>query len=329
MKRREILRVAASLAGTAAFPLIGRGAVSPCPPPHLTASGGSSTATTCGPSTAPSWFTAMPDKTWTAIAGGTGFGSSYQNGKTIGNVAPTPSPPGAEGYYGALDDWTGACVSQSLKEMYLPAQGGHNGYYGNEVYCLNLSAAQPTWSVIWGPTPNANISTGDPSSYNNVSWLYEYSDGSAPATHSWDSHIYCDNNGRIWLTIGDASPSGIWSTTTYSIDRNNTAAGWMFHGRLAAYVTSAEVNAYNFLWQEGPGAFDPVTNTIWQGADQCVDGIGGVFTIPCATTVSAGGQNQSTGPRSPVRRYTTRIWASPVGAGGARSSRRTALAIGS
>jgi hypothetical protein len=171
----------------------------------------------------------MPDKTWIKIAGGGGSGlPAAQAGSRIIDVGPSPAPPGSEGITAVFNDWTGGCANQSLGEYYLPAQGGHDGYWGNEIYALALRTATPGWQRIWGPTPNAQISTNE-TGYNNVNM--NYSDGSPKPMHGWFT-CFVDNNNRIWVTASDANPSGSWATTVYSINRNSLSAGWMYHGRL-------------------------------------------------------------------------------------------------
>jgi hypothetical protein len=112
----------------------------------------------------------------------------------------------------------------------------------------------------------------------------------------------------------DGNPSGAWGTNTYSIDRNNLAANWMYHGRLFPNITSP---GSCFLWQSGAGAVDLTTNQIWKAADAAVDcgtGSNGVFKIACATTVAAGGQ-ASTGPAVPGSTIYNTYMPSPVWGG--------------
>lgn len=242
--------------------------------------------------TTPAWFLAMPDQTWAAIAQGASNGSTYQQGARLSDVAPNPAPPGNTGQTAIVNAWTSAAVNQGRRTIYLPAQGGHADYWGNEVYALDLSTAQPAWQRIWGPTPNAQISTTD-LGYNHLSMAY--ADGSPRPLHGWQN-VFCSADGRVWITMSNANPSGEWSTVCYSIDPSNTAAGWMFHGRLYPSIPGGSPGS-SFSWQDGAGAWDPVTDTIWKAADFATGN--GTVSIDCATTVAAGQQNQSTGPQTP------------------------------
>ncbi len=54
-----------------------------------------------------------------------------------------------------LNDWTGGCSDQIRGEYLLPAQGGHNGYYGNEIYAIALRADKNgrIWLLGTGANP--------------------------------------------------------------------------------------------------------------------------------------------------------------------------------
>lgn len=237
---------------------------------------------------APTWFLNMADKTWAVVAQGAAGVAAYQKGNRISDVVPNPLPPGSTS--AIVTAWTGASVSQTLKEYYLPAQGGHTDYQGNEVYVLNVQGAVPGWQRIWGPTPNSQILT-TALGYNPPA--FSDGDGNPRSTHGW-FNVFCDNNGRLWLTMINAQPNGDWGTNTYSIDRNNTAAGWMYHGRLYPTIPGGSPGS-SFGWQSGAGAFDPSTNKIWKRADFYVSA--GVVSIDCAAAVAAGPQSQTTGPQ--------------------------------
>lgn len=289
MKRRDFIIGSAGIVGSA-LPVLARGQSTPCPPATLSVSGGNSVSTVCGPGSAPSWFVNQAERTWVQVAGGGAMAQTWQRGSRIFDVKPDPLPPGGDGIRAVHNNWTGGCASQELGEYYLPAQGGHNGYYGNEIYALALREETPTWRRIWGPTPNPQILTNN-LGYNppNTS----HADGNPRPTHGWFLQI-CDGNSRIWhIGGGYASPSGEWGTTLYSIDRNNLAAGWTFHGRLWTSVPGGAPGS-SFGFQSGPCAYDRKRHVMWVGAEFATNDA--IAQVDLSSALAAGRQNQSTGP---------------------------------
>ena len=236
---------------------------------------------------APQWFVDAPEGQWIEVAAGSIRDDlpDAQRGERIIDVAPSPLPPGAEGVSAVTNDWTGGTALQARGEYVLPAQGGHNGYYGNEIYALALREATPSWRRIWGPTPNELISTSE----HPLNAPYTaYADGSPRPVHGW-FHVQASRaDERIWLLATGANPSGTWTTETYSIARADLAAGWTYHGRLWTDIGGPS----DFFYQSGPSAYDPVTRTIWKGAE--ASNISPFFvSFDVARVVAAGAQPPS------------------------------------
>ena len=255
MKRREFLIRTAGLAGAIA-PIVAHGKSVPCPIPWLSVSGGTSATTQCQsdePGTAPQWFIDMPDRTWTMPVS-----------NSIFDVRPNPLPPGAEGVAGVTDNWTGGTADQELGEFILPAQGGHGGYYGNEVYALALREAAPLWRRVWGPSANADILTNNPGTNTKGDYL----DGQPRPVHGWNRPC-TTTDGRIFHAglDGMGSPSGQWSTACWSFD-NRARTGWTYHG--LGIPNPPQPFGSAFSWQAGPGAYDRVTNTVYSAAQYAV-----------------------------------------------------------
>ncbi len=290
MKRRHFLHLSPALAGL--IPAFSD--ARPCPPGILSVNGGTSTTTVC-PSVAPAWFTAMPATTWVEVAGGSGFGATYQNGATIRTVSPDPlaypNAQGAEGVAAVMDDWTGGCTYQAGAQYLIPCQGGHNGYYGNEIYSLALRANVPSWQRIWGPTADAQIMRTE---YGYNAPYAGYADGAPRTSHGWFSNL-CTTSGRVLITFSDACPTGEWTTECYSMDVKNTAAGWTFHGRL--WQTLPGTPGSGFLYQNGPGAYDKTNNRFYRAAEGSV--AKGVVGVSVDAMLAAGPQSKITGPQVP------------------------------
>lgn len=251
-------------------------------------------------SSAPQWFLDMAELTVTPIAGGAGYGAAWQNGARITDVAPdytTDYPGDGDSLENIMTDWTGGAMYQAGGQFIMGCQGGHDSYYPNEVYSLALRVEVPGWQRIWGPTPNAQIVRSEYSPSYNPPYT-GYADSAPRTSHGWFSNIVT-SAGRFITTFDDANPSGTWGTGCHSLDLTNTGAGWTFHGRLWETLPGPAGN--EFLYQSGPGGYDPVANVFWRAAEGAVSSpiANGVVGVNVSTMVAAGAQSTGTGPQVP------------------------------
>lgn len=262
MKRRDFL-ISATVFGTA-FPHLTSGQTKPCPP-SVVATGSSSTTTPCAAGNAPSWFTAMPDRTWKTIAGAAG--------QTLHAVRPDPLPPGNDGHAAVCNNWTGGCVDQERGQFILPTNGGHQGYSGNEIYALSLRDETPAWKRIWGPSSLEAI-RNETMGFNSRA---QYGDGAPSASHTFNRPV-TDSSGNIWLAGIDSmyDMAGNWSTATYSFSR--ATQSWTYHG-IGAPAASSSEGSYKFLG--GSACYDPVEHKVWSIAQYGFAYT--VHTVDCAT----------------------------------------------
>lgn len=239
--------------------------------------------------TAPSWFVSQTNKTWVALAGGSGYGSAWQNGNRLYDVRPSPEVSSA--YQDMFRAWNGACVMQATGEYIKAAEGGHATYTGNEAYALALRQETPAWSRLIDPTTSANITTAEVA-YNAP--YVSYLDGQPRTSHGWFSRV-CSAS-HIWLTrTSDNVGSLTWTTDVWSLDRNNLSEKWVYRGRLWTSIPSP---GSAFIYSSGPGAYDSVANRIWRAPNQTTGSIPSVAYIDVTTCVAAGAQSSS-GPQTP------------------------------
>jgi len=259
MKRRHFL-ASTSLAG-AILPALAL-AATPCPPPDVSVSGGTTVTTTCDsgqdegpPGSAPAWFLNLPDATWSSIA---------VDG-TLSKVLPSPIPDAHGGDRpGAITDaWTGAAVDQNRGEYIVAANGGHADYPGNEAYALALRSANPAWRRLTDPTPNDKL--GDVTTQGNG----RYADGRPRAMHS-TFETFAD--GRVWFPLQNSVTSNDGGTVNGMVAFNRDLLGsassplpWT-----AANLGPWEIHAQpqpSGIWLGtvifGVAAFDPVAHKIW------------------------------------------------------------------
>jgi hypothetical protein len=271
MKRRNFLQIA--LAGSV-LPAAGRviAATGPCPPPQFSVQGGAQVSTPCtntSTGSMPAWFNSLPERQWTAFAGGGGLsGSAWQKGARLADVQPSAYPGGS--LFGAVTGvYQGACVLQDTNEFIFPCNGGHGDYAGNEIYACKMDADVPTWERLIDPTPSAQ--QGENETGANQSG--NYSDGRPRSVHGW--HRPVAGNGKIVLAgldgmFGQPSYS---STACYSVDRASLGGGgraalgytggigpWKYHG-----IGHASVKG-SVDWEGGPAVYDKASKKVWSFA---------------------------------------------------------------
>jgi hypothetical protein len=236
---------------------------------------------TLAASGAPSWFTNLTEKRWTAIPGVNTLTSvKHSVDLSNGGYAFLNS------FFYACATWNGGTVDQDRGELLLAASGGHNGYAGNEVYALRLTTSTPQWYRVCDPTPGTHIfprpynesgtnpvSTGNlktTQGHDPAGFAAMYLDGRMRANHNWC--CYVAHNGKIWYAF-QASPSGAG---------NSTGHAWSFnlgHTGLARAPGQTPLawadNEGPWTWlgsspaQGGgtnvapPAALDPVTGRVW------------------------------------------------------------------
>lgn len=284
MKRRDfLLKGSAGVIGVAAAGAV-YGQAKPCPPPMLEVEGGTRAETSCS---MPNWFAEQAEKTWVAVAGGSGFGSAWQNGARQTDVKPSN-----HGDYGVFANlgycWTGGVAIQSTGEFGQVVEGGHNTWHGNDIYLVGLRTEVPAWRRAYGPSPIAQIVTSDPSGTNMP--FDANRDGTPRTSHGWFNRIA--SNSRLWVFRTSDGPASTPTTNCWSIDRNNFAAGWMYHGRAFANPGTS-----SFFFGRGPSAHDPTTDRVYF-AMEATAGTHDTVIVDVAAAVRAGNQPTS-GPQIP------------------------------
>ena len=125
---------------------------------------------------------------------------------TIKDVDPCPMSrcdwSGVEGLSGVINDWTGGAYATEEGPLggLVYWGGGHNGYYGTEVYFFNVATL--SWERR-GPT------TGKENPEDlEASMDCRFADGNPLPNHTYDDVVYTPNENRFWtLSVNDA-PSG-------------------------------------------------------------------------------------------------------------------------
>ena len=118
-------------------------------------------------------YTAFPEKTWVQVG------------------APTKEVP-----YGILA-YSGMCVDTAGKQI-LVFGGGHNDYYGNEVWSWHIPTR--TWKRLTDPTSRAK--------YETTKWDWDNTPGMFPdlkvpvSRHTYDSVVWVAHMGQMYAAAG-------------------------------------------------------------------------------------------------------------------------------
>ncbi len=155
---------------------------------------------------------------------------------TIADLDPCPDDEctwsGSEGQLAVTDAWTGGAFASQEGELgsLVYAGGGHNAYYGNEVYVFDLQ------TLVWQRRndPTDGKTPGDPSTMGLDSNC-RFWDGSPVVPHTYDSVVYDPETNRfIMLTPSDAAshvlpgrPNGCDSTIPAYFDLTTNTWGSM------------------------------------------------------------------------------------------------------
>jgi hypothetical protein len=229
----------------------------------------------------PSWLSGRAVMQWTQVTGT----------MASAGIAPSPLPPGITGVRSVTDAWCGAAVRQSSGH-YIIHGGGHGDYSGNEIYALDLMASAPVWARIWGPTPNAQI----------TSLTNHYADGNPASIHTYYGLQWDETGDRLLRMLGgqyitsgtgancDAWP---WQATNWSPAGTIPAIPSFAGGQPACVMDPATGNVYlrnnaqrarwtrtSNTWsansfssqqaQEGAWAFDTARRCVWGVGDRIV-----------------------------------------------------------
>ena len=156
----------------------------------------------------PAWFTALGHKQWAQPVGNTIQSVAdplmLVMGRGVGNYGEAAGPSSI------ITGWTGAVCDQSLRTIAFLGNGGHNDYWGNEVYSFDLSAASP----VWVRRRNATLADTFGSGASRGQWL----DGRPVSDHTGD---YCVAANGKWFKCGLGAPNyngGEWGHFWWSFD---------------------------------------------------------------------------------------------------------------
>lgn len=118
------------------------------------------------------------------------------------NYPNAPEWAGSDGQAGIVLPWCGGCWDNDGATLWLPLQGGHGNYAGNEGYRLRMLEDAPAWVMTRPPsgaignllkTRDGKEATGN------------YADGRPRAIHSFNKPVYVPGIGPVMTVQGNTS----------------------------------------------------------------------------------------------------------------------------
>ena len=184
--------------------------------------------------------------------------SSLPNTK-IRSVCPPssqfPGIQGNEGCSGVVDDWNSGAFDP-IRNRLLIWGGGHTGYYGNELYALDLNTVQMTRLT----DPGLPLD-GTPGICSET-----YANGTQPAArHTYDGLIYSPSqNAFIVFGEGDSCPSGVGSNlaTIWKFSFSNNRWTWV-HSNGSQSGAKAPIGDIFVNEIDYATGYDPTTGYVW------------------------------------------------------------------
>jgi Bacterial Ig-like domain (group 2) len=157
-----------------------------------------------------------------------------------------------EGISGIMSDWSSGALDTQRDRLYVGG-GGHNGYFGNEIYSFDLRTM--AWGRLTDPDPLASEGAECPDKALDVPC----------ATHTYDGLEYLPPPFDRFLVVGWDG----WPQTTLDLDTNR----WEAHPDLPQLGARTGASC----------AYDPGTRALWyhagDGALSYWDPVTGLWTI--------------------------------------------------
>jgi hypothetical protein len=179
-----------------------------------------------------------------------------------------PEVHGVEGCAGIINDWSGG-IADTARDRLIVWGGGHNGYYGNELYALDLASLQ--FVRLTDPSPPTDDGSECPE---------ELEDGNPNSRHTYNGLAEIPHLGRMWAFGGSmACGPGNFGDDTWVLDlaaltwtRRDPASG-PNPGPRPGVAADYDPNSQR-VYLHDTGAFfswDPETNLYEQLSEDTID----------------------------------------------------------
>jgi hypothetical protein len=178
-----------------------------------------------------------------------------------------------EGFPAIIDDWCGATIDDD--RLYVNG-GGHNGYAGNEVISIDLSAASPAWRIERPPTGwDGHTSEGITLSDRRED-LRIYSNGDPRSAHTYDMLAWGNGGMYTMPTATFQEPSGVENLLPAKIFKFTPGANPVVgtdasYGTWAHVATLPVVGPPEYNWNSSSLVYDSTRNYLYAiGANRAI-----------------------------------------------------------
>lgn len=252
MKKRILLLAAMFL--LAASSLFGQSATKDFTINVLPAAGGGTGGNPQIPAAAPAWF-------------------SIPNSSIQSLCPPYAEIQATEGCKAVMADWSGAWLDTKRNHFVIHG-GGHTGYYGNEVYSINLTVNPMVKSLLRDATHGASLTAPAACGDTNA-------DGNPNSVHNYSGMAYLAVTDKYIRQGGSKANCGSFTDAT-----------WLYNPNTNTFAASSHNNHEGSSGSPGAIAYDPTTQKVYEGVHNTGDFVTydpvtdlwstlGTFTLPC------------------------------------------------
>lgn len=187
-----------------------------------------------GGGSAPAWFTALAHKEiGTPVGNWLGDAAVRDPNYNVQPYAATT------GHQAIVIAYTGMGADQTRRMIFLPGNGGHADYAGNEVYACDLGLESPVWT-------RRRDASGPPVS-NDEQVHEEWADGTPPSDHTCNYIIEAEGQ---WYKVGLGSPNWLGGPAG--------TKGWQFDPDTDSWIDNGNIWLDDNYGLVGCGVWDQV-----------------------------------------------------------------------
>ena len=199
----------------------------------------------------------LPEGRWTVVSS-----------NTLADLDPCPngdcSYSAVEGQSGVINDWCGGAFAAGYGELggLVAWGGGHNGYFGSEVYVFDLASGE--WARVSEPYDDGTDSVAEQCNDDGV-----YPDGSACPTHTYDQVDYHPATNRFVILGGTGDPvcggcvddrAHLFDLTDNSWELGAKKDGPVYYGGTSAYDAERDLFWLFSAYSHSFASYDPVAD---------------------------------------------------------------------